>query len=146
MWSMWKINVLHFGPHWHHSPELPVKTDRQTDWKSPRRLLPSLSLYLSSSSARYIFSTPLPSPLVPFVTAIVTCGCLCPTMHCNPPAPLAGGGTAVTSTERGEVRWGEERRGVKENEEKRKEKMTHYSIRIKGLLGGRGMHALNFYH
>ena len=60
-----------------------------------------------------------------FVTAIVTCGCLSPTMHCNPVAPMAGGGTAVTSTERGEVR---RRASEGEWREKKGEKMTHYSI------------------
>lgn len=51
-----------------------------------------------------------PSPPVPFVTTIVTCGCLCPTMHCNPPA------SPSLVVERQwhllrEERWGEERGG-----------------------------------
>lgn len=72
----------------------------------------SFSFYLSSSSPHYITSTPLSSPPVPFVTAIVTWGCLRPTMHCNPSARLVGDGTAVTSTERREEeRRKEERRG-----------------------------------
>lgn len=61
---------------------------------------------------------------VTFVTAIVTLGCLSPTMHCNLSVPLARGGTAVTSTEREEERrkdqmWGE---GVVLEEKKNEKK------------------------
>ena len=74
-----------------------------------------------------------------FVTAIVTCGCLSPTMHCNPLAPLAGGGTAVTSTERGEVRRGEERRGWRrmEGEKGEEDDSLQYWKCDKGAEGGR---------
>lgn len=106
------------------TPELPVSSPPYP-FVCP---LPPLVIY---------FPHLFPSHTVPFVTTVVTCGCLCPTMHCNPPAPLDGGGTAVTSTEKGEVRWGEER--VMENEGKKRGKKTRYSIGNKGFVGGRGM-------
>lgn len=82
------------------SPALPVKPP------SPALPFPPSVPFLPSLCLFYIHHPPPPPPLQSlFVTAFVTCGCLCPTMHCNlPAAPLAAGGTAVTSTERGEAR------------------------------------------
>lgn len=95
---------------------LPVKPEL----KILHRPCLSLSFYLSSFFPRYIVSPPSPSPSVTFVTAIVTWGCLSPTMHCNPSVSQARGGTAVTSTEReeGEVEEKEKNLQMEEKEEK----------------------------
>lgn len=70
------VSFLPFVPPAPHSPPVPCHI-----------FLPSPSLPLPLSSLR---SSPAALP--------------CPTMHCNQAAPPAAGGTAVTSTERREVR------------------------------------------